>query len=319
MDEFELIKTFFLRGHSARGVAVGVGDDAAVLDVPAGAQLVVSTDTQIAGRHFPETAKPYSIGSRALCCALSDLAAMGATPAWFTLALTLPRAEPAWLCEFSGGLFDVATRNEIALVGGDTTCGPLSISITVHGLVRRGRGLLRCGAAPGDVIFTTGSLGDGAAALALIQRQLTVTTSTRDYLLERFYQPQPRLREGALLGGVASAAIDISDGLVADLGHICGASGTGATIDVARLPLHPGWRDAAGSARAQQWALTGGDDYELCVCVPRAQLPRMAFLIKERGIVATAIGEITEGEGVRAILNGRLQDTATKGYNHFDA
>ncbi len=318
MDEFGLIHQYFARGMLREDVAIGIGDDCAVLSLEVGHELVVSIDTMVAGVHFPHDADPGRIGTRALCTALSDLAAMGAQPHWFTLALTMPTADAGWLSAFSDGLFDIANRYQCSLVGGDTTCGPLCISIQVHGSVPKGRALTRSGARPDDVIFVTGPLGDGAAALAVINKQLTVRTASYDYLQKRFYSPAPRLQAGQLLRNLASATIDLSDGLCADLGKICEASGVGALVDLARIPLSAHWKEQVASDRALQWAVTGGDDYELCFTVPQERLPLLEEWINAGKLQATPIGKVTHKLGIGWLKDGKPRNFAKKGYNHFD-
>jgi thiamine-monophosphate kinase len=317
VGEFALIRDYFYRNDGAYGVVKGIGDDCALLQVPAASQLAVSMDTLVADVHFPANADPELIAERALRVNLSDLAAMGAEPLWFTLGLTLPAADAPWLQGFSRGLFRVADEFNIALVGGDTTRGPLTITLQVHGAVAPGAALLRSQARPGDHIFVTGPLGDGAAALAVIQRELEVGPAAFSYFMERFYRPQPQLRAGCALRGVAGAAIDISDGLVADLGHICTESGVGAELDLEHLPLSEPMQKRVERARALQWALTGGDDYQLCFTVPEAQLGRLDALRAQQRLQAFAVGRITQGHAVRCLHKGRPVDIQRSGYQHF--
>ena len=317
MDEFSLIQKYFSRGHISNDVIVGIGDDCAIVEPPVGRQLVMSIDTQVAGVHFPMDAEPGQIGARALCTALSDLAAMGATAHWFTLALTLPDADPDWLSGFSDGMMAVANQHGCCLIGGDTTRGPLCISIQVHGSVPSGGALQRSSAAPEDIIFVTGHLGDGAAALAVIEKKLTVGPAAFEYLINRFYNPIPRLREGVLLLGTATAAIDISDGVLADVRKICEASGVGAVVDVNRLPVSERWRDGVNEDKRREWALAGGDDYELCFTVPRASLHVVDTWIRKHKIVATPIGKMTNRQGVVLMKDGKNYELQKEGFDHF--
>lgn len=319
-SEFQLIQQFFQREQAeqpAEGVLLGIGDDCALLQIPADKQLAVSVDTLVADVHFPADADPELIAERALRTNLSDLAAMGADPLWFTLALTLPDASEEWLRAFSRGLFKCAREFGIHLVGGDTTSGPLSITIQVMGAVHPQQTLRRDGANLGDFVLVTHSLGDGAAALAAIQNKIHFTDADRAYLLERFYSPQPRLRESALIRSYASAALDISDGLVADLQHICTASDLGAVIYVEDLPLSNALQSLGNIEQARQWALAGGDDYELCFTVSPAQMPEIAMLIAEGKLHATLVGEMTAGTKVICELNGESYALERTGYQHF--
>jgi thiamine-monophosphate kinase len=317
MDEFGLINTYFARAAIGSDVLLGIGDDCAIVQPPEGRQLVMSIDTMVDGVHFPTDTPPERIGWRVMCAALSDLAAMGATPHWFTLALTLPEPDQEWVAAFADGIFAVANRFDLSLIGGDTTRGPLCITVQVHGSVEPGKALRRAGARPGDSIFVTGNLGDGAAALAVIQKKLTVAAGSFSYLLKRFYGPTPRITEGQLLVGTASAAIDISDGLYADLSKICEASGVGAEISVESLPISEHWRNAASPDRAQMWALTGGDDYQLCFTVPPSQVKKVGKWIEDGRLVATEIGTITDKYEVVVLKNGKPMELERRGYNHF--
>lgn len=318
--EFQLIQRFFQREQAeqpAEGVLLGIGDDCALLQIPEGKQLAVSVDTLVAGVHFPTDADAELIAERALRTNLSDLAAMGADPLWFTLALTLPGADEEWLRSFSRGLFACAREYHIALIGGDTTSGPLSITIQVMGAVAPGTAMRRDGANIGDFVLVTHNLGDGAAALAVIQNRVSCDESSANYLRERFYRPTPRLAEAVLIREFATAALDISDGLVADLQHICDASDVGAVIDVENLPLSPALHALNNQAQALEWALSGGDDYELCFTVAPEKLADIAMLIAQGKLNATVIGEIIPGSKVICEYEGEPFELATTGYQHF--
>lgn len=318
MNEFELIRDYFGTLPVRDDVITGVGDDAAVLALPADEQLVISTDTLIAGVHFPVDTDPYSIGWKSLAVNLSDLAAMGAAPAWFTLNLTLPVADPGWLEKFSAGLFALARTHHIELIGGDTTRGPLSITITVNGFVPSSAALLRTGARPGDCIYVTGTLGDAALGLRYRQRELSLVGEFGDSALARLDRPIPRVTEGERLRGIASACIDISDGLVADLGHILEQSEVGATVELAELPLSPAYRSVFAEVGGFEAVLTNGDDYELCFTVPAARTPALEKAASHFGCSVSQIGVIEAEQGLRlGGPQGALHIPHAGGYDHF--
>ena len=303
-------------------MALGIGDDAALLNVTPGQQLVMACDTLVAGVHFPETASGRQVATRALCVNLSDMAAMGANPRWFTLALTLPRdkANAEWLADFSAGLGDIAKQYDVALVGGDTTSGPLTLTLTLVGEVAAGEALTRGGASPGDAVFVTGYLGDGAAALELITNSKSLHINS-DRLLSRFYSPEPQIQVGLKLRSIASACIDISDGLMADLAHICKASGVTAVIQTEQLPIAAEILELS-PLDALEWALCGGDDYQLCFTVAADQLAKVAALIELGELDARRIGTINPGDqSINAVSvidkNNTLLTVEKQGYNHF--
>ncbi len=311
MHEFNLIQKYFTWEHPPADIATPVGDDAAVLDIPASKQLVTSIDTLISGVHFPENTSPLSIGHKALAVNLSDLAAMGATPKWFTLALTIPEIDEAWLSGFSKGLKTLAQQHNCFLIGGDTTRGPLSISIQVMGLVDRGKALLRKGAKQGDKIYVTGTLGDAAAGLRNIQGSLKLSPKVSEYCQMRLNTPTPRLIESEIIASFATSCIDISDGLLQDLSHVLEASQAGSVLTLSELPFSPALK-GLDNKLAIDLALKGGDDYELLFTIPAKNEPQ--FLNEMNG-KATCIGVITE-----ETLN--IQDETGKpltssGYNHF--
>jgi thiamine-monophosphate kinase len=321
LGEFALIRQYFSSLGHASGVVLGVGDDAAVLDVPQGEQLVVTVDTLVAGVHFPWDASPGDIAHRSLRVNLSDIAAMGAQPRWFTLALTLPEANEVWLQQFSQALSEDAAFFGCALVGGDTTSGPLSITIQLFGTVPTGQALTRSGAYAGDHIYVTGSLGEGAAALSLFDvgnPVLIDSDDERDILLQRFYRPKPRLLDGLHLRELASAALDISDGLMADLGHIAESSGLGANIYFEQLPVAPWLKLLSEPSVIAGWVLAGGDDYELCFTVPQANRQVVDELVAQGEISACCIGQMTPEKGVRCFdKHGTLMRVEASGYQHF--
>jgi len=319
MDEFELIRRYFARmGADRADVDLGVGDDAALLRVPEGTDLVAAVDTLVEGRHFPAGADARSIGHRALAVNLSDIAAMGAAPAWATLALTLPEADPGWLDGFARGLGELACAHGVALVGGDTTAGPLTISVQILGHVPRGSAMRRGGGKAGDVLAVTGTLGDAGAGLALATGALELKdpAAARD-LLERFEYPTPRVEFGIAARGIASAAMDISDGLVGDLPKLAAAGGLGAAVDVERLPMSGALRAAGDAQQARSWALGAGDDYELLVAVPPERFGELAARAEQLNLTLTAIGELNRGNAVKWTLHGAEFTPAVHGFDHF--
>ncbi len=320
MNEFQLIEQFFESEQApslSESVLLGMGDDCALLQMPVGKQLAVSVDTLVADVHFPKDAPANLIAERALRTNLSDLAAMGADPLWFTLALTLPQADEHWLREFSRGLFACAREFNIQLVGGDTTSGPLSVTIQVMGAIENKSTMRRDAANADDFILVTHTLGDGAAALAVLQKKIVVSDDEQNYLHERFYRPKPRLREAGLICEIANAALDISDGLVADLQHICERSDLGAVIFVEDIPLSPVLKNLKDPQQAYRYALTGGDDYELCFTVSPENMPQIAMLIAEKQLSATVIGRMRSGSGVQCELDGEVFPIMHPGYQHF--
>ena len=316
MGEFELIRRYFAAApcaQAAEGIVLGIGDDCALLQPAPGMQLALSTETLVAGVHFPQPCDPFLLGQRALAVSVSDLAAMGAEPLGFTLALTLPEADPAWLEGFARGLSQMAGQCAIALVGGDTTRGPLSLTLSVFGQLPAGQALTRAGARPGDLLCVGGSLGDAAAALPLVLGQQVAAGAEADYLLQRYWAPQPQLALGQWLRGRASAALDVSDGLLADCGHIAKASAVALQVERDSLPLSAALRTLAGE-RAVDCALSGGDDYRLAFTLPAQYLPALQAQWPE----AVVIGRAVAGQGVQLLDGaGRRLDPPSAGYQHF--
>lgn len=317
MGEFELIRHYFAAASCAQagaGVALGIGDDCALLELPAGEQLAVSTDTLVAGVHFPDAADPFLLAQRALGVSVSDLAAMGATPIGFTLALTLPRAEPVWLQAFARGLDRMAQDCGLRLIGGDTSRGPLSLTLTVFGRLPRGLALTRSGARVGDLLCVGGELGDGAGALPLVLGQRQAPTAIAEPLLARYWSPQPQLALGQALRGKATAALDISDGLLADCGHIALASGVALLIEQARLPLSQALLSLLGASDARDCALSGGDDYLLAFTLPAEHLAGL----QAQGWPIHVIGRAEAGSGVQLLdQRGQSITPQARGYQHF--
>lgn len=360
--EFEIIERYFTRSPPDDQVTVGIGDDAAILDCAG--PIAVAVDMLVAGTHFPESLAPRAVGHRALAVNLSDLAAVAARPRWATLALSLPGADPDWLEQFAAGFFTLAERYGVVLIGGDTTHGPLTVTVGLIGEASR-TPLLRSRGRAGDLIFVSGSLGDAAAGLQFLDdggeghqgdagegrqgdagegredesgegrqggagegRQGDAGRPTpdsadagkstaRDALIERFCYPEPRVGLGLALEGVAGAAIDISDGLVADLGHICAESRCGAVIDLEALPLSASLQGRFPPDRCRELALHGGDDYELCFTVTAADAVRLPELAAAAGTTVTEIGELTSAPGIVGCLGGTRMTLEPKGFVHF--
>lgn len=319
MKEFQLIRQIQQEisvsspAESDQGVKLGIGDDAAVLEVPAGRHLVAATDTLNAGTHFPVDTSPYDIGYKCLAVNLSDMAAMGAVPRWALLSLSLSpsEAEPQWIQSFTDGFKSLAQTWGVILVGGDTTSGPLSVSLTALGLIEPGRQLTRSGANPGDLLVVSGTIGGAARALELIQAG---KPATGQHLLDR---PQPRVKLGQALVGYASACIDISDGLLADLGHVLEASGCGARIQLEKLPQAG---SLAGLELEMKWKyqLSGGDDYELLFTLPSRHEGKLADWSQQLDISLSVIGEIEKGQGARCFgPDGAVYDPQSAGFEHF--
>lgn len=315
MKEFDLIRQIqeavTRSAESGAGVKLGIGDDAAVLEIPAGHHLVAATDTLNAGTHFPLETNPADVAHKCLAVNLSDLAAMGAAPCWALLSLSLPEADPQWLQSFIRGFQSLAQEHGVVLVGGDTTSGPLSVCLTALGVVEQGRQLQRDGARPGDLLVVSGTIGGAARVLELLRDGRTETDRS---LLDR---PQPRVKLGRALVGHANACIDISDGLMADLGHIVQASACSARIDLARLPFADLLADLDEDSR---WncQLSGGDDYELLFTLPRRHEKKLTRWQRQLGVDLTVIGEIDEGEDIRCVTpGGREFEPRNTGFEHF--
>ena len=304
VSEFTLIYRYFSALGRGEAVELSVGDDCAILRLAADERLATSVDTMVEGVHFPGDSFPEDIGFRAVSAAVSDLAAMGARPIGMTLALTLPEADELWLHTFSQGIAAASSEYQLPLVGGDTTRGPLTITVQALGALPPGEALLRSNAGVGDRGYVSGTLGDAASALAILAGQWQPTPEHTEYLLGRFNRPLARLDLGRELLGSATAAIDISDGLLADVGHIAAASGVKLSVDPQRLPLSPALLSHPSIETARAWALTGGDDYELCFCLPAAQEPPAG---------CTLIGAVENGSGV--YCGG--ESVTLAGYQHF--
>lgn len=322
MGEFDLIERFFKR--PAVRNPLGVGDDCALLQPAAGMQLAVSSDMLVEGRHFLSTVDPFKLGHKALAVNLSDLAACGARPLAFTLALALPRADEAWLAPFSRGLLALADQHGCELVGGDTTQGPLNICVTVFGEVPAGQALLRSGARAGDDLYVSGTLGDARLALEVFRGTVSVPGEVFDAARARMEQPTPRVALGQALRGVATAAIDVSDGLLGDLGHILKASNAGATLDLSvatsLIASCAGGAGTSGTFDAEkrlECVLAGGDDYELCFTAPQAARQAVHAAAQQAGTRVTRIGRIEAEPGLR-LVDAQGQPVQRQGYASFD-
>ncbi|WP_295882145.1 thiamine-phosphate kinase [uncultured Thiohalocapsa sp.] len=315
VSEFDLIRRCLTGVGAARDdVRVDVGDDCALLRVPPGRELAVGIDTLVAGVHFLPDCDPAALGWKALAVNLSDLAAVGAEPAWATLALTLPAADEDWLAAFARGFGELAAAEDVRLVGGDLTRGPLTVTVQAHGFVPMDHALRRDGARPGDLVCVSGALGDAGLAL----RHLLAGEPVDDYLRRRLERPTPRVALGEVLRGLATAAIDLSDGLLSDLGHVLAASGCAARVELDRLPLTD--QVAAAVAAADDWTLplAAGDDYELCFTLPRAAAGQLPVLAAAAGCPLTTIGEIESGSGLRCVhADGTPWQPRGRGYDHF--
>lgn len=323
IGEFEIIKKYCLPQTVRRAdVALGIGDDAAIVDIPAGQQLVITTDTLVSGVHFLDSDPPYAIGFKAIAVNLSDVAAMGATPCWVTLSLTLPKVDEDWLKEFCRGFFELAGRYGTQLIGGDMSQGPLSITVTAFGQAPAGQALRRSGAKAGDLIYVTNTLGDAGLGLRMssesnAEKNLDASFRWHDSVpLARHFCPEPRVDMGIKLRGIASTAIDISDGLAADLGHILEESQVGAEVTVDKIPMSKTLLQTVSASNALDLALTAGDDYELCFTVPPAKTALLEKALANSHY--TCIGTITSEKGLNLhYSNGKKYSGNLKGYEHF--
>jgi len=321
--EFELIERYFRSAASgsahAEALVLGLGDDCALVRPPAHEELIAhSTDTLVEGVHFLADICGEDLAWRLVSASVSDLAAMGAKPLWLSLAVTLPDSDEAWLASFSRGLQQALKRYSIRLIGGDTTSGAVRV-VTAHvqGSVKADRALLRSGAQPGDLIYVSGTLGDSRAGLEQLGAAKASSTQDR-FLQQRFLRPTARTELGMRLTGIASAAVDISDGLLADLGHLLRASSVGAQLAIERLPLSEQLVSFVGESQAREWAATGGEDFELCFTIPATSASRVAALSVELGLSLRAIGEIVAGSELDLVLDGTPWELRTApGFDHF--
>ncbi len=317
--EFEIIDRYFARHALQRpDVDIGIGDDAAVVRLPQDKRLVVTVDTIVEGVHFPADIGARDIGYRALAVNLSDLAAMGAEPAWAVMALTIPALNETWLEQFAEGFAELARSTNTALIGGDLVRGPLSVTITVHGILPADAGLTRSGASAGDVLYVTGTLGAAACGLTTLVGTVS-DKGDRDSsrVVANFLNPQPRLREGRDLLSLASAAIDISDGLMIDIGRLVTASSVSASLDAGSIPVSDSVVTLCGDDAALQFALSGGEDYELCFAVPPDKVDELNHVSSSWSCGCTRIGNLDDGEGVHIWQDGTLMSVDRVGFDHF--
>ncbi|MGZ5048584.1 MAG: thiamine-phosphate kinase [Usitatibacter sp.] len=314
-SEFDLIARHFTK--PAGNAVLGVGDDCALVDVTNGMDLAVSTDTMVSGTHFFPDVDPENLGHKTLAVNLSDIAAMGAMPYWAMLALTLPSVDHDWLSAFAKGFFDLAAEYNVSLIGGDTTRGPLTITVTILGQVPTGAALRRNGAKAGNDVWVSGNIGD--AALAVAHRHGKVVLTEADYreAVMRLYEPTPRVALGQALRGMATSAIDISDGLLADLGHICRLSGVGATVDLGSIPVSEIGARHFNDDKALAAIVAGGDDYELCFTAPANARESIAELTDVLGVPLTRIGQVKRGKGVSLLAEGKPVKIDGRGFDHF--
>lgn len=319
MKEFDLIGRYFSNGgYKRKDVIIGIGDDCAVTKVPENQQLAVTTDTLVGGVHFLSDAPAKSVAYKTVAVNLSDLAAMGAEPAWISLSLSLPEVKEDWLTEFVDGLYELTQYYSVQLIGGDTVKGPMSMTITAQGFIPPGSELTRSGANPGDWVYVTGTLGDAGAGLDILQNTLEVKGEARDVLINRHYFPTPRVAVGTALRRIATSCIDISDGLLSDLNHILTASGCGANIHVDRLPLSRAITSAVDNDTAIEYALSAGDDYELIFTVSEEQKGNLETSLASTNVKATCIGQLSGHSSNLSLFKGEKPYTPKrdKGYEH---
>lgn len=316
MDEFEIIRRYFERESSDKDIRISIGDDGAVLCPSPNRDLISVVDTLVSGIHFPESLDPADVGYRAVVVNLSDVAAMGARPRWMTLALTLDHADPVWLEDFARGLFEAADEHGMALVGGDTTRGSETvISVQIIADIDPGKAMTRAGARPGDAIYVTGTVGDAAAGLSILQSSLPDGEDVA-YLVQRFARPVARVEVGAAIAEFAHSAIDLSDGLYSDLEKLLVASGVAGSLELDDIPLSSHIMRLMNAEDALRFALSGGDDYELCFTADVAD-ERIREVSEQLGVNITRIGQVTEGGGLQCLRGGNAVDYQDPGYRHF--
>ena len=314
LSEFKLIDRYFTRSVQHKETALGIGDDCALLEIESGMQLALTVDTLVENIHFFADVAPETLGYKALAVSLSDLAAIGAEPRYATLALTLPDVDEDWLQGFSEGFFEIADQYHVDLIGGDTTRGPLSITVQAQGLVPQGQAILRSGAQVGDLIYVTGYIGDAGLALKMC---LDESQCNDAKLMKRLNKPDPRVNAGLALRNLAHACIDVSDGLAADLSHILQASQVGAVIDLAKLPLSDAVRNYQRTNELPCFAMTSGDDYELCFTLPAERVKRLEALSNDWSHQCRCIGRIDDSGSLKVLDDGQQIEITGNSYQHF--
>ncbi len=318
-SEFELIKRYFQNLSSEDpSVKYGIGDDAAIIEVPQGMDIVLSMDTLVEGTHFPKKTSPYDVGYKALAVNLSDMAAMGALPKWVLLSVSLPENDETWLKEFASGFFELASQHCVSLIGGDMSRGAFSITLQIQGLVPIDTALKRDGAKQGDLIYVTGFLGDAGVGLDIVQGKLSIDNKYKDFFLNSLNRPEISIEAGLRLRKIASSAIDISDGLIADLGHILDSSYVGAEIEIKRIPLSQAMQQCLDEKTAWNYALISGDDYKLCFTAKAAKHDLIISLFEEINIPVSCIGRIKAEDGLRLKDHeGAFFEPSGSSYRHF--
>ncbi len=319
LSEFELIKKYFQNlTHEDSSIQCGIGDDAAIVKIPRDMDVVLSIDTLLQGTHFPSGTDPFDIGYKALAVNLSDMAAMGAVPKWVLLSISLPENDEAWLEKFASGFLELAKQHSVSLIGGDMSRGPLSITLQIQGLVPTDTALKRDGAQKSDLIYVTGSLGDAGVGLDIIQGKLSISNEDEAFFLNSLNRPEVSVEAGICLREFASSAIDISDGLIADLGHILDASHVGAAIEVIKIPLSEAMLHCIDEKTAWDYALISGDNYKLCFTASAAQHELIINTFKEIDILVSCIGKIKGETGLQLkIPEGTCFEPSGKSYEHF--
>ncbi|TKB45162.1 thiamine-phosphate kinase [Thalassotalea mangrovi] len=318
MKEFEVIREFFTaQPVSRKDVAMGIGDDCALIQANNDKYIAITTDTLVAGVHFPNDASARSIGHKAVAVNLSDLAAMGAEPCWISVAVTLPEVDTEWLREFTAGIFELTEYFNVQLIGGDTTSGPLSITITAQGTVPQGKALCRNGAANGDWVYITGDVGKAGLALQAIRNQVELSPREKNAVMEALNYPKPQVLAGQIIREYASAAIDISDGLLADVTHLCRASKLGVNIDVNDIPIAEVLIDKLGEEGAARLALTAGDDYQLIFTVSDTNKVALETELSHANIKISCIGQMNKSEQINITRGDTSLSFSESGFEHF--
>ncbi|AEO08796.1 thiamin-monophosphate kinase [Buchnera aphidicola str. Ak (Acyrthosiphon kondoi)] len=319
--EFEIISRYFQRNQKKDCNEIkGIGDDSALIKIPKNNVLAISTDTLVEGTHFLKDISPEDLAYKTIAVNLSDLAAMGANPKWTTLSITMPKSDSLWLAKFSNSFFDMLNKYSVKLIGGDTNCGPLSITLSIYGLLKKNTALLRSNANVGDLIYVTGTLGASAAGLFLLKKKIFIkNANVRNYLIKKHLNPVPRVFEGIALRKIANAAIDISDGLISDLSHILNNSQCGANINLNMLPISKVLINNFQHQYCLDWALNIGEDYELCFTVSRKNIKKMDLIKKKFLVNFTCIGYVTPIEqGFNFFYNKKKIILNKNGFDHFN-